>query len=227
MRSARANEDPRRSSMPRLARRDAAGDAMTVVARAGAPGSPAPLAAGYGFTCRASLLYAVEERAGQLGCSVDWLFAEALRRMLEEPLPEAEAEAPRRVRTTAPLPPPALPLQRVRAREPQRQAAPPPPRPSAIGRLQLRVQTSEGTLCTAVSSGMVIGRSESESNMVLVHPGVSRKHARIERREHGWVVVDLASFNGVYVNAERSRCSPIAPGDVVGIGPFSISVERG
>jgi len=167
---------------------------------------------GHTFTCRGSLLRAFEERAAQLGCSLDWLFAEALRRTLDEPVDEPIAvpsvEAPTRVRTTAPLPPPM-------------------PRPSAdVGAIQLRTHTSDGTICEVVTNGMVIGRSESEAGLLLVHRGVSRKHARLERREHGWVVVDLASFNGVYVNSMRTRCSPIVPGDVIGIGPFAVTVER-
>jgi len=36
-------------------------------------------------------------------------------------------------------------------------------------------------------------------------PLVSRRHARLEKREHGWVLVDLGSTNFTRVNGERIR----------------------
>jgi hypothetical protein len=214
-------DERRHVSMQRMSWRDEERhEVRRVVVRAGV----GPRATTHDLACGAGLLQAFEERARQLGCSLDWLFAEALRRMLEvpghEPVAQSEVahhdgETPTRVRTTAPLPPPvAPPLVAERSRV-------------DAARIQLRTQTAEGLICAAVSHGMVIGRSESEADLLLVHRGVSRKHVRIERREEGWVVVDMASFNGVYVNGVRTRCSPVVPGDVIGIGPFAVTVERG
>ncbi|HEV8433673.1 MAG TPA: FHA domain-containing protein, partial [Thermoanaerobaculia bacterium] len=46
---------------------------------------------------------------------------------------------------------------------------------------------------------MAIGRTEG-NDLVLNHPSVSRKHAKLESRDNRWWVVDLKSTNGVKVN---------------------------
>lgn len=48
----------------------------------------------------------------------------------------------------------------------------------------------------------------------------------IERGPDGWMVVDMASTNGVQLNGARVTRAPIRIGDVIGIGPFTIRVER-
>lgn len=179
------------------------------------------------FSCGTGLLRAVEARAEVLGCSVEWLFIEGLRRVLDEPAPESVVAAPPRERTTSPLPSPSPPPPPTQARASRREALVPAARARVdTGRIQLRARTSEGTICALVSHLMVVGRAASEVTVHLAHPSVSRTHARFERRAEGWFVVDLASFNGVYVNSVRTRCAPIVPGDVLGIGPFTITVER-
>ena len=52
---------------------------------------------------------------------------------------------------------------------------------------------------TDVRSDLSIGRTEG-NDLVLNHPSVSRKHARIEARDGRWWIVDLKSTNGVKVN---------------------------
>src|SRR4029079_19345053 len=72
----------------------------------------------------------------------------------------------------------------------------------------------------------VLGRSARDAHFALRDGGVSRQHAIVERVPNGWVVVDMASTNGVLVNGVRVTRSPIRGGDLVEIGPFAISVER-
>jgi len=48
----------------------------------------------------------------------------------------------------------------------------------------------------------------------------------IERTDQGFVIVDMASTNGVLVNGTRTTRAVIRPGDVIGVGPFAIVVER-
>ncbi len=72
----------------------------------------------------------------------------------------------------------------------------------------------------------VIGRSPKNTSMVLRDPAVSRQHAIIERTGEGFVVVDMASRNGVLLNGTRVTRAVLRPGDVIAIGPFSIAVER-
>lgn len=48
----------------------------------------------------------------------------------------------------------------------------------------------------------VIGRS-SDCHLVVEHPSVSGKHCEIRRTSHGWLLKDLGSTNGTYVNGVR------------------------
>ncbi len=48
----------------------------------------------------------------------------------------------------------------------------------------------------------VVGRDEG-CDVVLDHPGVSRRHARLDPGDGGWHVTDLGSANGTWINGER------------------------
>lgn len=74
---------------------------------------------------------------------------------------------------------------------------------------------------------IIVGRA-ADCDLQLPHPSVSRYHARIERRDGGLFVTDLASMNGVYVAGRRvSETAQLGEGDTVGIGPFSLTVRHG
>ncbi len=72
---------------------------------------------------------------------------------------------------------------------------------------------------------IIIGRDESADRPVNLQ-SISRKHARISKSDAGYMVEDLGSVNGTYVNGERlERPSPIADGDQVALGPdFEMTV---
>lgn len=75
-----------------------------------------------------------------------------------------------------------------------------------------------------LGSGGVIGRDES-ATFQLAHPHISRKHAAINRNEHGSVITDLGSSNGTFVNGTRIKESTqLNSGDVIDIGPFSLTL---
>ena len=63
----------------------------------------------------------------------------------------------------------------------------------------------------------MIGRDRTCS-VVLSHPAVSRRHARITLSGASCVVEDLKSANGTYVNNTRVERATIKPGDVVRFG---------
>lgn len=73
----------------------------------------------------------------------------------------------------------------------------------------------------------VIGRSAKDAHFPIKDGGVSRQHAIIERAPGGWVIVDMASTNGVLLNRARVTRAAIQAGDVLEIGPFAIVIERG
>jgi pSer/pThr/pTyr-binding forkhead associated (FHA) protein len=49
---------------------------------------------------------------------------------------------------------------------------------------------------------LTIGR-DSTSDLIIDHPLASRRHARLERDETGYLIRDLESTNGTFVNGER------------------------
>ncbi|MFH1810977.1 MAG: FHA domain-containing protein [Pseudomonadota bacterium] len=78
-------------------------------------------------------------------------------------------------------------------------------------------RVGEHILMRAVVS---LGR-HPDNDIVLNDLSLSRFHARIERRGDRYVVVDLGSQNGVFLNGVRiSGEAPIRPGDRVGMGRY-------
>jgi adenylate cyclase len=69
-----------------------------------------------------------------------------------------------------------------------------------------------------------VGRTEG-NDIVLNHPSVSRKHARIEPRSDRWWIVDLKSTNGVKVNGELVTESPIRSGDKILVGSVQLEAK--
>lgn len=69
-----------------------------------------------------------------------------------------------------------------------------------------------------------IGRTEG-NDVVLNHPSVSRKHARVEARDDRWWIIDLKSTNGVKVNGSLVTESPVNAGDKVLIGSVQVDVK--
>lgn len=69
-----------------------------------------------------------------------------------------------------------------------------------------------------------IGRTEG-NDLVLNHPSVSRKHARIEGRNGKWWIVDLKSTNGVKVNGNLITEAQINPGDKILIGSVQLDIK--
>jgi diguanylate cyclase (GGDEF)-like protein len=64
---------------------------------------------------------------------------------------------------------------------------------------------------------VLLGRG-SENTIVLENDSVSRRHCRIEKRQHHYFVVDLDSTNGSYVNDELCKEMQLRRGDQVKVG---------
>jgi len=67
--------------------------------------------------------------------------------------------------------------------------------------------------------GSVIGRSEG-CELRLDDVSVSRNHARLEREGPLWLLRDLGSKNGSFVNGERRELAPLGPQDTVRLGDW-------
>ena len=70
---------------------------------------------------------------------------------------------------------------------------------------------------TLKGDSVMVGRDRS-CQVVLAHPAVSRRHARITLSGTSYVLEDLKSANGTYVNNTRVERAKLKPGDVVRFG---------
>ncbi len=75
-----------------------------------------------------------------------------------------------------------------------------------------------------VKSDLSIGRTEG-NDLVLNHPSVSRKHARLEERNSNWWIIDLKSTNGVKVNGNLVTEAQINAGDKVLVGSVQLDIK--
>src|SRR5882672_5684804 len=66
-----------------------------------------------------------------------------------------------------------------------------------------------------------IGRTP-ENDIELKDSLISRKHTSIVRKGERWVVYDLGSSNGTFVNRERVDMKPLDNGDVIRVGESEI-----
>jgi len=78
----------------------------------------------------------------------------------------------------------------------------------------------------AVRDGVTIGRGAA-NNATLVHPQVSRTHARIISRDGELIIEDLSSTTGTFVNGRRVEQQPLHEGDMVRIGPHRMVFKAG
>ncbi len=69
-----------------------------------------------------------------------------------------------------------------------------------------------------------VGR-DPESDVVLDNPGVSRNHLEFEWTSAGYVVKDLGSANGTYLNDEPLSRDHVSDDDVIRVGKFSLSIS--
>ncbi len=67
---------------------------------------------------------------------------------------------------------------------------------------------------------LVTAGREPDSDLFLDDVTVSRRHAELRRMADGWLLRDVGSLNGTYVNRQRIEETALAPGDEVQIGKY-------
>jgi adenylate cyclase len=77
---------------------------------------------------------------------------------------------------------------------------------------------------TDLKSDLSIGRTEG-NDLVLNHPSVSRRHARVEMRDGHYWIVDLKSTNGVKVNGNLIGESAVEAGDKILVGSVQLDIK--
>src|SRR5690242_5484774 len=121
-----------------------------------------------------------------------------------------EAVAPPPSPAPPPTPPPAA----------ARPASPPP-----LASFPLRVGAQAGQRLTVRTPIVNVGRADY-NDVVVPDPSVSTSHAKLQRREGVWVLVDLDSTNGTFVDGERVKGdAPLAPGAMVRLGDVQLVFE--
>jgi pSer/pThr/pTyr-binding forkhead associated (FHA) protein len=71
------------------------------------------------------------------------------------------------------------------------------------------------------SGGLTIGRS-GDNEIQLADPVASRRHARVEPRQGTYLLIDLDSANGTFVNGQRVQQHALRDGDEIRIGSTRI-----
>lgn len=78
-----------------------------------------------------------------------------------------------------------------------------------------------------LASPTILGRDETQCQIAFSDDGqASRAHARLEETPHGWLLTDLNSVNGTWVNGQRLN-TPISvgPGDQITIGQTTFTFD--
>jgi pSer/pThr/pTyr-binding forkhead associated (FHA) protein len=135
--------------------------------------------------------------------------------------PAPHAPAARSAPPAPPAPAPAAPA----ASAPPAQPVPPAPaaaaRPSAghaLAHLVVRSGTLKGQRLPLRTPVVNVGRADY-NDLVIPDDSVSTVHAKFQRREGIWILVDLDSTNGSFVDGERiAGEAPLAPGALVRFG---------
>jgi len=108
-------------------------------------------------------------------------------------------------------------------------AAPPPAgRASQAGPLAnmlVRSGTLKGQRIQLRTPVINIGRADY-NDVVLPDESVSTSHAKLQRREGVWILTDIESTNGTFVDGERVQGdAPLAPGAMVRFGDVQLVFE--
>jgi len=110
----------------------------------------------------------------------------------------------------------------LRRRRHARQAAAPVDEPQPAVHAALHFLDSDGRVFELRTGSIVLGRGASpnyDNDVVLENDTVSDVHAAIRRQRDGsYLIADLDSLNGVFVNDEKVTSGPLADSDICELG---------
>jgi len=74
---------------------------------------------------------------------------------------------------------------------------------------------------------LTIGRG-TDADVIVDNTAISRKHASLELKDGLYILTDLGSLNGTFVNGKKIKASEyVTPDDAVNLGKFKLSVAQG
>jgi pSer/pThr/pTyr-binding forkhead associated (FHA) protein len=89
----------------------------------------------------------------------------------------------------------------------------------------VRTGSLKGKRLTVRNPVVNIGRGDY-NDLVIPEPSVSASHAKLQRREGIWVLTDLGSTNGTFVDGERlTEETPLGPGATIRFGEVATLFE--
>ncbi len=113
---------------------------------------------------------------------------------------------------------PRRPPRPSRPAAPPRIARPSKPRGKAPSRLLVTEGSLAGTMITLGAAPITVGRAP-DSTIVLTDDYASNRHARLLPRDGQWLVEDLGSTNGTYLDRTRVTEPTVVPiGTAVRVG---------
>ena len=121
--------------------------------------------------------------------------------------------------------------QRRRQRKPPQVKAPRPARPGrpSRGTPQRLLVTAGGLAGTSIGltdQQITIGRS-NDATLVLNDDYASTRHARLFPQDGQWIVEDLGSTNGTYLDRQKvTQPTPVPPGVPIRIGKTVLELRR-
>jgi pSer/pThr/pTyr-binding forkhead associated (FHA) protein len=118
-----------------------------------------------------------------------------------------------------------------RQRKPPQVKAPRQPRPGRVSRSapQRLLVTAGGLAGTSIGLAdqqITIGRS-NDATLVLHDDYASTRHARLFPQDGQWIVEDLGSTNGTYLDRQKvTQPTPVPPGVPIRIGKTVLELRR-
>jgi pSer/pThr/pTyr-binding forkhead associated (FHA) protein len=97
--------------------------------------------------------------------------------------------------------------------------------PAPLASLLIRSGSLKGQRLPVQAPVVNIGRADY-NDVVISEPSVSTTHAKLQRREALWVLSDLGSTNGTFVEGERiTEEAPLTPGTTLRFGEVAVLFE--
>ena len=93
-----------------------------------------------------------------------------------------------------------------------------------VAQLTVTSGDANGTVIALTESEYMLGRGR-DNQIQLADLGVSSRHARIYSGSEGYVIEDLKSRNGTWVNSARVEVAPLSDGDLLRLGTTDLTYQ--